>query len=396
MSAAAAASIPLWASVPTAYAAPAAKASRRKSEEEVFELIGRRAQEVMARDKLPGMSVGVMRGGKLVYARAFGVKSVATGARYTTQSVQGMQSTSKNFAATAIMQLVEAGKMNVDRPLVEYLPYFKLHDPRYPRITIRQILAHRSGLPFITPKEMADGENGEFLHPWFDAGAAERYVRSLDDPAWPIDLLAEPGAPDFNYSDLGYDILADVIHKVSGELFEDYCRRHLFEPLGMKQTTFLPKQVPPGRLVSPHVLDASGKPVVSKVYPYARQHAPSSCLHSNVPDMSRWVAMNLNHGSLGRARILSPSSQAQLWTPLGDWPFSPNSSAGWGCTIHNELAGARTIGLYGGFLVQTSVEIQPSRGLTAMAFTNRDSSSDMPDWATGDVCNYALEQMAAL
>ena len=89
------------------------------------------------------------------------------------------------------------------------MPYFKLADERYKSITIRQILSHTAGFPWI--------EDYGYENPQFDDGAAERYVRSLSK----VTLISNPGA-EFNYTDMGYNIFADIIHKITGIPFEDY------------------------------------------------------------------------------------------------------------------------------------------------------------------------------
>ena len=144
----------------------------------------------------------------------------------------------------------------------------------------------------------------EFMTPEFDDGAAERLVRSLSTG---VMLAQDPGGPDFLYSDVGYDILADLIHNVTGELFENYMRRHILDPLNMKDATFLFTEVKPKDLVAAHVRDENGNVVVWDGYfPYDRKHAPSSCLHCNVEDFSQWLLAHMNGGALHGKRILRP------------------------------------------------------------------------------------------
>ena len=119
-----------------------------------------------------------------------------------------------------------------------------MKDERYKTITIRQMLSHVSGMP--------DVEDYEWDKPQYDECALERYVRSLTD----LSLIAAPGTK-FRYSNMAYEILGDVIAKVSGESFEDYVKHHILEPLEMKISTLLVKQADPQLLTSPHVLDGS-------------------------------------------------------------------------------------------------------------------------------------------
>jgi CubicO group peptidase (beta-lactamase class C family) len=168
------------------------------------------------------------------------------------------------------MQLVEKGKIKLDDPLIKYLPYFKLDDPRYKEITIKQMLMHTSGIP--------DVRDYEWNKPQFDDGAAESYVRSLINEK----LIAVPGEK-FQYSNMAFDILADVISKVSGMTFEDYVKENILMPLKMYDSDFLRERIKTELRTNGHIFNL--QPQVSAVYPYNRSHAPSSCLNTNVVDM---------------------------------------------------------------------------------------------------------------
>ena len=129
----------------------------------------------MHRWDIPGLAVGIVEGKEIVYAKGFGVQSLDTQVPVSTDSVFCVQSVSKCFVATAVMQLVERGAINLDAPLVESLPYFRMDDERYPQITIRQALSHTSGMPDIEETDYVEWMN----HPEVDDGAAERYRPQL-------------------------------------------------------------------------------------------------------------------------------------------------------------------------------------------------------------------------
>ena len=201
----------------------------------------------MAKNQIPGFALAVVQDGETVYGEGFGVTDMESEQPVTPETVFLLASTSKPITSIAVMQLVEAGKMSLDAPVTDYLPYFEMADERYQDITIEQVLTHRSGIP------EGGGFLGEAVEPEFDDGAAERYVRSMAD----MELLFAPGE-DWAYSDMGYNLLGDVIAKVSGQSFEEYTRQHIFEPLGMEETTFLLSDVPTTTLAQPHVMDAAG------------------------------------------------------------------------------------------------------------------------------------------
>ena len=254
----------------------------------------------MAAHHVPGLAVAVTRGREILYLRALGTRNLDTGEPLSTDSLFHMASVSKPFVATAIVQLVEDGKIDLDAPVTRYLPYFQLADERYKEITIREMLQHTSGMP--------DVEDYEWDRPQLDEGAAERYVRSLSGEA----LIGPPGGQ-WRYSNMAFDTLGDVIAKVSGQSFEEYEKSHILDPLGMNESTFLYPDTRAERRTTGHVWDL--EPKVSAVYPYNRRHAPSSTLNSSVVEMTRWAWANLNRGELDGARILEEQSYDMMWRP---------------------------------------------------------------------------------
>ena len=158
-------------------------------------------KEEIQQGRVPGFAIGVVRNGKLIFAKGFGVAKLGVNTPITSKSLFHMASVTKTFVATAVMQLVEKGKIDLDAPLIRYLPYFRLNDERYRTITIRQMLSHTSGIP--------DTVNYNWDKPEYDAGALERFVRSIADQK----LVFAPGEK-FAYSNTAYEILGDVIAKV--------------------------------------------------------------------------------------------------------------------------------------------------------------------------------------
>ncbi|MDQ4075099.1 MAG: serine hydrolase [Chloroflexota bacterium] len=255
-------------------------------------------QHVLESFGLAGLAIGIVSSSELVYAQGFGVRNLDTGEPVTPRSLFHMASVSKPFVATAIMQLVEQGKMALDAPVVTYLPYFRLKDPRYREITVQQMLSHTAGMP--------DADDYHWYEPEDDEEALERYVRSLANE----ELIAAPGEK-YAYSNVAFEVLGDVIAKVSGQSFEAYVKAHILDPLEMHDSTFLRREVSPDLAVTPHF----GVPlmVLAGAYPYHRAHAPSSTLHSSVQEMSHWAIANLNRGSFKGKQILQPESYNLLW-----------------------------------------------------------------------------------
>jgi CubicO group peptidase (beta-lactamase class C family) len=302
---------------------------------------------------VPGFAIGVVRDGKLIYTKGFGVARLGGNSPITAKSLFHMASVTKTFVATAVMQLAEQGKIDLDAPVTRYLPYFHLADERYRTIKIRQMLSHTSGIP--------DNTNYNWDKPEYDAGALERYVRSLAD----LKLVFAPGEK-FAYSNTAYEILGDVIAKVSGESFEDYVQHNILTPLGMKDSTLLLRAASPQLLTSPHVMKNQTL-VVSKVFPYNRAHAPSSTLYSNIEDMSRWAIANLNHGELDGHRILKRETAESMWPPVVD-ALGMKEGISWFSTT---LQGHRLILHSGGDVgFESLLVLAPDDSVAVVAMTN--------------------------
>ena len=310
-------------------------------------------QDVMRSRQLPGMAIGVVADNEMVYARGFGVKRTGTREPISMTTVFHMASVSKPFVATAIMQLVEQGQVQLDAPVMTYLPYFELADDRYREINIQQMLSHVSGMP--------DVEGYDWDKPEYDEGALERYVRSVSGRK----LLSEPGTQ-FAYSNLAFECLGDVIAKVSGMPFDDYVKVHILNPAGMAESSFLMPAHLPENWAAPHVRVVTD--IAWKGYPYNRSHGPSSTLHSNAVEMCNWAIANLRRGTIGSKRILSALAYDLLWKPWFDIGEGRQAGLSW---FLAEYHGEKTVEHGGGDVGFTSqLILLPDKRSAAVVLCN--------------------------
>jgi CubicO group peptidase (beta-lactamase class C family) len=321
--------------------------------------------EIIARWSIPGLGIGIVEGGEIVYARGFGVESLNTQIQVSPESIFGVASVSKCFVATAVIQLAEHGKIDLDTPIVKSLPYFRLDDERCTQITTRQILSHTSGMPDMDEVEY----EALVTHPEADEGAAERYVRGLSNRK----MVGAPGER-FAYSNIAYNVLGDLIAKVSGQTFEDYMREHILLPAGMPDSTFFFPEVLRERLAVPHL--RTPEMVVNPVYPYHRADAPASFLHSTVSDMCHWSITSLNGGVYNGNRILSADKYPLMWTPVAPRSYPPfYEHAGLGWTL-GHYEGWKTVSHGGGGFGWTDFLILlPEKKLGAVILCNEESSA---------------------
>jgi CubicO group peptidase (beta-lactamase class C family) len=246
-----------------------------------------------------GVAVAIVSGQEVVYHKGFGVTNLET--QEPVQSFHNFHvaSVSKTFVATAVMQLVEQGKLKLDDQLVKHLPYCSLQGIDFQRVTLKQMLNHTSGFP--------DTDDYEWEKAVSDDGAAERYVRSLGKEK----MLCPPETA-FHYSNIAYDVLGDLIAKVSGVSFEKYVKDSILMPLEMTESSFFYPEIKANLRTTPHV----GNPAtVSKIYPYNRMHAPSSTLNTSALELANWAIANLNNGVFKDKKILKPANHDLMFKP---------------------------------------------------------------------------------
>jgi CubicO group peptidase (beta-lactamase class C family) len=206
---------------------------------------------------VPGIAFGVISEGNVVVKEAVGLTGPPDAGSQATEpgTIFHLASLSKPFVATAIMVLTEQRRLALDDRVIKHLPYFRLADDRFPVITIRHLLTHVSGLP--------DVRDYGWANPEYDRGALERYVRSLAS----VKLKSAPGEK-HSYSNIGYEILGDVIAKASRRTFEEFVMSTIFRPLRMTSSTFLLTAVPRERLALPCVRSEGGLYRLARHFPY--------------------------------------------------------------------------------------------------------------------------------
>ncbi len=221
-----------------------------------FSGVDRVIEDGIAAKKLPGAVLAVGHGGHVVYEKAFGSRAVEPSVEpMTTDTIFDMASLSKCIVtATAVMQMYEQGKVELDDPVVKYLPEFGVNGKA--GVTLRELLTHFSGLP--PDVKLSDAWNGK------DEGIRRAMASGLDTP---------PGTA-FKYSDINFITLGVLVERVSGERLEDYAQRHIFKPLGMTETRYLPPAEWMGRIAPTAHND--DKPMADDKLLRGRVHDPTT------------------------------------------------------------------------------------------------------------------------
>ncbi|GGG13173.1 hypothetical protein GCM10010912_67020 [Paenibacillus albidus] len=310
----------------------------------------------------PALAVGIVKDNHILFTGEYGTANLSTGDPVVPNTLFHQASVSKTFVVTAIMQLVERGKVDLDSPVTKYLSYFKMEDERYQHITIKQLLNHTSGMP--------DEEDYAWDRPEYDERSLERYVKGIRRHK----LLSDPGVI-FAYSNIAYEILGDLIAKVSGMSFEQYMQKNILKPAGMQSSSFLKQEVE-AHLAAPHVLRTSDGygGYISDVFPYNRAHGPSSTLYTNVEDMCQYLLMNLNQGNAkGGYNALQAGSYDEMWKPHAATGYGQeNAQIGLGWFL-GEYKGVRIVSHSGwdtGFL--SNLILLPDEKIAISVMTNCD------------------------
>lgn len=332
-------------------------AQKAPSDEMVEKYIDALAEQQAGYFQIPGLAIGVVRDGKVIYQKAFGVQSLNSKVPLSTQSLFHMASVSKPFVATAMVIAEAEGLLQLDDKLVKHLPYFSMASPEYQDITLRQMLAHTAGIP--------DVDDYEWGNPDASDAAVEAYSKSFARTT----LDFKPST-DFSYSNAAFDLLADVIAKTTGMTFEDYVEKRILRPAGMKESNFSKLAINPVIATESHIPNDDLILDVNPVYPYNRIHAPSSSLHANVEDMLRWAQLYLGEGTLDGQTVFTPAQYTELTT--SNYNFRPNSDVclswfkakAFGDDFYNHSGGDPGFSTFFGFV--------PEQGFAITVMANND------------------------
>ncbi len=306
-------------------------------------------EQVMAEQSVPGMSIAVLRGGETLLAKGYGFASLELSAPATAQSLYGLGSISKQFAATAVMMLVQDGDVSLDSPINQYVA--NLPDS-WSEVTVRHLLTHTSGIK----REVWEGGIYEFdrhEHVQFEV------LRTAFGP-----LNFTPGER-WAYSNTGYRLLGMLIEAVSGESIWDFFDRRIFQPIGMDATRNSdPCTVIPHRARG-YGRSSAGEALLNRDPVTASAAFTQGALMSSVLDMAKWDAALLTGQVLPRELLV------QMWTPvvLGDGTEYPYGF-GWELDPANGKAAVSHGGILPGFRTYL-IRIMDGQ-LTVITLTNCD------------------------
>ncbi|WP_207532313.1 serine hydrolase [Desertivirga arenae] len=244
---------------------------------------------------IPAIGVALVSGDSVFYTTA-GVRNKEE-QPFTVTTPIFTGSLSEPLIATAILKLQEQDKLNLDDPVIDHLPYFKMGGNTYKKVTIRNLLTHTSGIPKY--EMIWDSPN-------YSPNAPQVTTRSIASQLPKFN----PGSR-ISRSPYNYDILADVINKITGHPFENFIEKEIFIPAAMPASTFLQ---PKGNEAKPFKIDnwLLYKFKQDTLYPYNRENAGSNGFHTSTSDMVKWMRLILNEGRYQEIEVLRKESQKEL------------------------------------------------------------------------------------
>jgi CubicO group peptidase (beta-lactamase class C family) len=273
------------------------------SDSETYAAIDAFMEERMQALKIPGAALAIVRGDRIEYLQGYGVAD-SSGRAVTPQTPFMLASVSKSFTALAIMQLAEQGRLDLDAPVREYLPWFQIADESAASaMTVRQLLYQTSGF------SETDGNRINL-----DTNLAPDALSARMKRLTKTELVHAPGAA-FEYSNINYGLLGAVVEAVSGQPFEIYIQENIFTPLEMEHSYTSMSKAGAGDATHGYY-PFFGLPVRYDPYmPYSGAVTPWAGLFSSAEDMAHYLIAHLNEGGYQGVAILSPEGVAELHTP---------------------------------------------------------------------------------
>jgi len=338
-------------------------------------------RRVLADWDLPGMAIGIVYDGQLVFSRGYGVKEIEKTATPDANTLFAIASNTKAITATIIGMLVDEGLLGWDDKVNDHLPYFALSNPWLTsQATIADLLSHRIGFGTFS---------GDLI--WYRSNkSAEDIIRRVAHLP-----LAHEFRAGWGYSNLMYIVAGEIIETVTGKSFEENVRERILKPLGMTRTIIQLEDLQRmGNFASPHARINNRNTVIEWVD--WEEVAATGGVISSINDMSRWMIFNMNRGVWNGDTLLSATQFNRIFTPHNNFvvdhtrinDFDRNFRAyalGWGLADYHGRFIAGHTGAYDGMISEVRMLLKDRIGVIVL--TNGAKSP------IGPITNYTLETL---
>ena len=332
--------------------------------------IDRLVERTLKTFDVPGIALAIVKDDKIVYAKGYGVSSLATKKKVDENTLFGIASNSKAFTAAAIGIFADEGKLKLDDKVTDYIPEFKLYDPYVTaEFTIRDLLTHRSGLGLGAGDLMDFPDSTDFTLK--DAIHNLRYFK-------PVSSFRSK----FDYDNQLYKVAGEVIARVSGMSWEDFIQTRIMNVLGMEKSSPSYQRIKDYSNVVDAHSPVDGKVVVIPRYLTTTGNSAGG-IYSSVAELSKWIIMQMNNGKYGdNKQLFSEDIHWQMWSPQTILPVAQKSyynthfaayGLGW---FLNDAKGYKQVSHTGGIDgMVTEITLLPELKLGIIVLTNQMSGA---------------------
>jgi CubicO group peptidase (beta-lactamase class C family) len=308
--------------------------------------------------KVPGVAVAVLDGEEVETA-AFGKANLENGQDATPETLFQIGSISKVFTATAVMQLADGWRIDLDAPVTRYLPDFRLSTPEATEaLKVKHLLTHHTG---FFGDDFTDRGNGD--------DALGKAVAALSG----IRQLTMPGE-NWAYCNAGFQVLGALLEKFFNKPAEDVIRDRVFKPLGLERSTFKAEEAITYPAAVGYNTLTSEEPEVARPYSITRAMAPAGAIIGTVGDLVKFAQFHLGDGKAGDRRVLSPGAVAEMQREqVNAANMAPAWGLGWWV---QDASGTKTIG-HGGSTNghRANLAVVPERHFAVASLTNGSNGS---------------------
>ena len=329
--------------------------------------------------QVPGVAVGILHDGEDSYA-FHGVTSTENPLPVDADTLFQFGSTGKTFTATALLRLVEQGKVDLDAPVQTYIPEFRLKDEEVARtVTVLQLLNHTAGWEGDLMEDMGAGDD-----------ALTRYIERMAT----IEQVTPPGAT-VSYNNASLSVAGRIIEKVTGKPFEAAMKELIFEPLGLDHCYYFPNDIMTRRFAVGHNQAQDGTITIARPWAIPRGSNPAGGISSNAGDQIAWARFHLGDGrAADGTRILSEEMLQRMQEPTVEMPGSALGDAVGISWMLREIDGVRLVSHGGDTIGQHSAFVMvPERGFAVISLTNCGPNGNQ---FNEEIVRWALEEYAGV
>jgi CubicO group peptidase (beta-lactamase class C family)/D-alanyl-D-alanine dipeptidase len=329
----------------------------------------------MADKELPAFSIALVDGNEVVWAQGFGYQDPEHKIPATAHTVYRVGSVSKLFTDIGIMQMVEAGKINLDTPVSQYIPDFHPQNPFPSPITLRELMSHRSGL-------LREPPVGNYFDP--TEPTLQATVRSMNS----TELVYDPGTH-LKYSNAGIAVVGYTLQELKHQSFPAYLKQAVLAPLGMHESSFAPEPDLTRNLAKAYMWTYDGLKFPAPTFELGL--APAGWMYSTVTDLAQFLMVLFDRGRGPKTQVLKPETLEQMWTPQF---AKPGQKRGYGLGFAvSELVGHSVVG-HGGAIYGFATEVVglPEDKLGVVTVTTMDAANAV----TNALARHALQLMLVL